>query len=262
MKCSICSEVPQFICLCNYSTFCQDHLGPHMNDQTDHKPEKLYVTLDDLKHEKLKIVASLRLQDINKSKNEVYLLANTLIQKIENAYKKALDELNNLSRFYSTLLSLDKSSKSLELEAQKILATTMILKVSTPDISLSLEEGFNRNLVTYVKKTQEDELRRREYQSSYINRISNKQEKEIRSKELESKKNQAINRNKKLKNDVRETNSWSLLDKTEYMESLKIEVYQDAFSYTGTYKFPIFEIKFSDDTKFCFICKIYSGSFK
>lgn len=261
MKCSMCNKVPEFICLCNYTAFCEDHLGRHMIEQVEHNLERLDDSLDNLESQNLKTVALLRIQNINKSKKEIYLLAKTLIEKTEKSCKQALEELNSLSKFYSTLLNLQKSSKSLTLKVKNILDTTMIIKIDN-----CLETPFNRNFVKFVKKIQEDEFSRG---PNLIDNISNKQKKEIESKELEGKKHQTINNNVQEKDKKPENylikggihskvrNSWSLADKQEYMETLKIEDYQDVFSRTGTNKFPISEIMFSYDEKYCFICKKY-----
>lgn len=42
--------------------------------------------------------------------------------------------------------------------------------------------------------------------------------------------------------------------KQEYMESLFISTYKECFDRKGDYKLPITEMKFSNDSKFCFVC--------
>jgi hypothetical protein len=241
-----------------------------MIEQREHKLDRLDGKLDELDSKKLKSEVINRIQEINASKKKITILAKTSIEKIERSSKSAIDELNDLSKIYSNLLSLKKSSKSLKLKVLKIIGTTMVIKIGSLNIDPNLEQAFNQNLITFVEKNQKKEvIIDNDFKKiNKNNDISKGQELEKKSKELEIKKKQDINKNIQDKSKKQENfsikgevfskkfNAWSLADKQEYMESLKIDDYQDAFSRSGIQKFPTVEILLSDDSKYSFICNI------
>lgn len=229
MKCYKCDRLPEFSCRCKYLPFCSEHVGLHLIEKGDHKTERLDYILEECESSGIKTNATSRVQEIELKKSAVSSLAKKLIKEIKTCYNIALDELNSLSQRYIKLISFTKLSKTMKKEAQEIQVTKMKFKGIASNICSSFRDAFNKELLSLDDRLEEEKKRK--------------------ILEIEEKNKIVIY--------IQASNSWNLEKKQEFMESQMIPDYQKFLSRNGECKFPIEEIKFSEDSKFCLVCKCY-----
>lgn len=153
MKCVNCQEAAQFFCSCEYLLLCSHHLPIH-KDKIGHFTENLNTALSNSDSKALKIEIMKRLQVIRKSRTEISNKAKNLILKIESYCKIAFDELDNQKKLYLTLMNLNIFSKTLKIEAEKVLSTSFIVKNISIELKDNFEEIFNAGLPVILPKNQ------------------------------------------------------------------------------------------------------------
>ena len=257
MKCGICRKIAMFVCPCQFILLCSDHLALHISQPGRHLGETLNISMSGSESEKLRSEALRRIQVIEDSKKKIASVTITLIMKIENSSKRAVQELDSLLHLYMTMLKLSSLSESLKLEVQKISETTFRVKEVSFDLGSIIEESFNQDLVIFTKTNEGA----RRFEATIQEDIKKtKEETEEVEKTIEVEKCiQGKQKIKKQTNKVKGivSNTWTLAKKNKFMRSLKISNYQASFS--GSKVDWIQDIKFSNNGNYSFICKNYEG---
>ena len=151
MRCAYDYEEAEAVCLCKNIPMCQIHFGQHIIESGHSSFELLILSLSSSESNSLKLVLFDRIKTIELSKAKIIALATNLTKEIEHHSKKALIQLDNLEQSYFALIKYRKLSKTLKREVDGLLNTTLKIKEVFVDISTSIQEAFEKDLVSIVK---------------------------------------------------------------------------------------------------------------
>lgn len=268
MKCSICENGADFVCLCQYLAFCPVHMNMHKDQNGNHLFESLSTNLSPEETKFLKEELLSRIMVIEQSFKHISCSTKSIIKKIIKYKNRAFNHLENLKKLYVLLVKCEKYSSTLIKEAQIVNLTKIrINKVSTK-ISKELKKSFTHSLVDFIDLSQS---KSRDEERYCVNKVDKWAGNENVDKEEGERKNQSFSsdhlsrktRENDLRinfnNEVRGHIALAVKEKMEIMESLNISNYQENFVKQGIYAKTINEIKFSADSKLSFICKNYLG---
>ena len=151
MKCATCKENAELICPCQFIAFCLNHVGRHIID-TGHSCEPLNMTLDSSELNSLKEEIRSRITKLEESKEQIYSVSHQMIKQIKLSSKKALQTLEKYISLYLKFLCLEKISKSLKSELDKVASTAIKVNKVYIEIKNIVDEGFSKEIVTIVDK--------------------------------------------------------------------------------------------------------------
>ena len=241
-KCKDCKRNAEFLCPCEYVPLCSDHLIGHITQPGFHACEHLNITLSSTESQSLKQTLSKGLISIKASIYEISSFSASLISLIKSCNKLKIQELNSLSKLYLYLISFDRLSNSLKTQAENVLNKPLIIKQMPMELKDKIKEAFSLKLISYE--------------------INEKNNKRVIEESSELKDNDSLLGNYiDIINEV-PLNSWPLQKKQTYMENLRIEHYQEWFARSSEKCWPLDEIRFSNDKKYAFSCRIYIGKIK
>lgn len=226
MNCNLCQSKSEVYCSCANIFLCDTHIDNHMKMPGIHQVESIDLELNNSEINELKNEALTRIKNVQTSKKEIFSVAKRLIKEIENSVKAAIEKLNKFENEYILLAKVVKFSSSLKLKAQRMIATSIKLKKVNLNLKAKFINVFTEDLVTIFEKNQ-DFSTGVDNNSLFI---------------------------------TQGANYWEPEQKINFLESQNIKHYQDLFKAETWRK--IKEIKFSNDSKYSFICNFYSGKFK
>lgn len=278
MKCLNCDNLAKFVCLCQYIGFCASHVGFHMKD-TGHVCEELNITLDQSESQSLKEELKSRLDQLDKARRQISNHSQSIIKQIKSYSQASLKYLNSISEFYLVLLNFNQLSTSLKLETDKVKETYLIVKKIFFDIKDIVEEGFFKNLVSIVEKKNLPEFDNEfkidvkcsdrgvcEFTEVFEDQKAFREVKWLDDDEryrIENIKNLIDKEkfdNKNFFAKFRGGYSSQLLkEKLRFMESLRIEDYLAMFVEEKKTNMQVYEMKFTRDAKYSFVCNGHVG---
>ena len=245
VKCKDCQRSAEFCCPCEYIPFCTDHVIGHITQPGLHACEHLNITLSSTESQPLKKILSTRLESIKVLIKEISSFSASLIKSIKSCSKLKIQELSTLSKLYFCLMSYEKLSNSLKIQADNVMNKPFIIKQMPIELKDTIKEAFSHNLIFFEVKEENEQNNKR-----------------LLEKPIEIKGNDSLFENDiDIMNEV-PINSWPLQKKQTYMELMRIEHYQEWFARSSEKRWPLNEIRFSNDKKYAFIRMIHIGKIK
>ena len=266
MSCYACGSGAEYSCSCEWIFLCSEHALPHFNHLGNHKCEPLDLTLDEFEVQVLGKRAIDSVKRLKKSKLKILSLTNRMINKIESLSHSVLSQLDGFIRMSLALIATNKLSNSLRRYSEGPMSLTLNDEVNFEDFELVLKNFLNKDL-NFINTDKEIFRVVREipyFQYEIIaekNIIDNSIEEagfgdcikfELQG-ETEVEGNEIILSNQG-------SNLWKLEKKKKFLESLRIEDYQEIFGRGNYFRELIKDIKFTDDSKYSFICQNYLGN--
>ena len=216
MNCNHRSEKPNFYCLCNLAVEIDAQILSHLSKCKIIEP--LDISLSLVESQLLKNQIFVRIEAIEKGKQYINSLSHNLIRKIKEFRKNTAIKLDAQVENYLKFLSLQKLSKSIKIEADKIISSNLLIDQSFFSIKSEIEESFKEFI-------------------------------HFKNREIDKK---APNKEESKKNSSRDLNSLPLDEKLDYLKTLKIDFFEK-FLFKTFHK--INELKISNDEKYAFFCK-------
>lgn len=280
MKCALCSQASEYICPCNYIQLCQTHATSHCILRGLHHCECLNISKTDLENQGLNEKVLIRITEIENLKQTIISYSNNLKIKIAKYSKLSLQKLDRLSQLYCTLVHSKFLSSSLKIEAENVLSTSLKVKEIKLELDSVLQEAFTRNLISFVKIVQTPTPEEKEEESESSNIFTTYERTRLQRKStfnecshdqkkyMETQRKSMDENRRKIENEVNRTvqarsqifSKDTLENRLAFMSSLGIGQFDLSFGPGKYYRLNIQEIKFSNDKKFCFVCKGYEGN--
>lgn len=248
LKCILCEKSAEFCCPCAYVPLCSEHLIGHITQPGQHACEHLNILLSPSETESLKKELCYRIQIIEASKKKISTFSADLIKTLKNSKNSAIEKLNSLSQFYISLMAFDKLSNSLKTQIDKLKTSTLLIKEMPLELKEDIIKAFSQDFVS------NEENGKAAIGNSVQEKISEiKVQEKIDWIQFYGFGNGPVDT---------PLNSWPLQKKMAYMESFKIDHYQEWFGLYSEKRWPLDEIKFSNDKKLAFLRKFYGGIYK
>ena len=240
MRCSYCTLSAVAKCACSRPFMCQMHLGPHMVEIRNHSIELLDFDLDNGRLNSLRSKILKEVQKVNIFKVDFSAKTRTIIKSIEKLFKLNLEKLDALSNSYLCILKQSNFTKSDMETIQEI--EKMDLKVKIIDIEnikKQVDFDYSKTFFEYEGKDNEEKIKAEKEKK----RIEN----ERKIKEAEEARLHPERSNCYIE--------MSLKQKIDYLCEI-IPSEKQNLNYCHQYGK---EILVTEDGKYLFFCKLYSG---
>lgn len=158
MKCFACSLSADLICPCKNIPLCKMHAKYHKYQPGHENLERLNIYLSKSESQAFKKEVVNRLKQIQKSKNQISSLIQTITLKLHNSSEKAFKELESLRQYYLNLLNYEKLSASLKLETERIVSSELKIREVLIDIDQSFESAFCESLFLFPARDVQEKV--------------------------------------------------------------------------------------------------------
>lgn len=153
MNCSLCTHPAEFKCKCEKPFMCPNHLGIHLKLNKNHEYEQIDIELTESQLSNLRQKLLGNLKKINKLKNDLASKTKQILKLVEKQFKKALMNLEDISKTHYQLLNRFKVCGSEMITISKI--ETMQINetfIEIDEIRSKVLEAYSTKLVYLTEK--------------------------------------------------------------------------------------------------------------